>query len=96
MRRKQTGISWPQVLILLCLLLGGAWVWWTYAPETLPEALRAPRPAPAAVAPPLYKWKDQSGQWHISDQPPAGRAYETVIVDPNTNVLPSGVAPEAD
>ena len=92
MRRAQTGISWPLALLVLALLLGAAWAWWTYAPETLPAALRAQRPS-ANTSPPLYKWRDERGQWNITDRPPPGRTYETVIVDPGTNVLPSGVPP---
>jgi hypothetical protein len=38
----------------------------------------------------LYRWKNASGQWQITDQPPAaGIAYETVQYDRNTNVVPS-------
>jgi hypothetical protein len=34
--------------------------------------------------------KNASGQWQITDQPPAaGIAYETVQYDRNTNVVPS-------
>lgn len=39
--------------------------------------------------PPLYKWKDANGVWNVTDVPPKGRAYETVRVNPETNVLPS-------
>ena len=44
----------------------------------------------------LYKWKDDQGRWNVTDQPPAGRPYEAVRVDPDTNVLPAGVPPEQD
>lgn len=71
-----------------------------YLPQHLPMFLRPPRADPGteiavggreAPNPPLYKWKDAQGQWHITDKPPAGRAYETVRVDPNTNVIPAFV-----
>ena len=40
--------------------------------------------------PPLYKWKDAEGQWHITDKPPAkGVEFEKVVVDPNANVVPT-------
>ncbi|MBL8246477.1 MAG: DUF4124 domain-containing protein [Rhodanobacteraceae bacterium] len=44
----------------------------------------------------LYKWRDDRGNWQVSDQPPAEGPYETVRVDPDTNVLPAGVPPEQD
>lgn len=43
--------------------------------------------------PPLYKWKDASGQWHITDKPPKDFAFEKVVVDPNANVVPT-IVPE--
>lgn len=55
------------------------------------QAARAPdtRPGAGGESPPLYKWRDESGQLHITDQPPANRPFEKVVVDGNTNVLPS-------
>jgi hypothetical protein len=42
--------------------------------------------------PPLYKWKDPQGQWHITDKPPAkGIEFEKVVVDPNANVVPTEI-----
>jgi len=38
--------------------------------------------------PPLYKWRDDSGQWHVTDHAPKDREFEKVVVDPGTNVLP--------
>ena len=88
-------------LLLLALLAGGVWLWWRYSPETLPELIRAQVVEPLQQTerpanPPLYKWKDDQGHWNITDAPPQGRPYETIVVDPNTNVLPSGAAPEGD
>lgn len=101
--RRQLGGAATQLLVLLLIVVGGGWVWWRYAPETLPEFVRAQivKPLqqvanPPAPNPPLYKWKDDKGQWNITDRPPEGRAYEMVVVDPDTNVLPTGAAPERD
>ena len=42
--------------------------------------------------PPLYKWKDPEGQWHVTDKPPAkGVDFEKVVVDPNANVVPTDI-----
>ncbi len=42
--------------------------------------------------PPLYKWRDAAGVWNITDKPPAGRPYETVLVNPETNIMPADPA----
>ncbi|VAW92096.1 hypothetical protein MNBD_GAMMA23-895 [hydrothermal vent metagenome] len=39
---------------------------------------------------PLFKWKNNKGEWLISDTPPSdGTKYETLQYNPNTNVIPS-------
>lgn len=84
-------------LALLALAAAAAWAWRHYAPEKLPAFARPPRAEPAAGTgpiadepnPPLYKWRDDAGQWHITDTPPKGRAFEKVVVDPGVNVIPS-------
>jgi hypothetical protein len=34
-----------------------------------------------------YKWQGADGNWHFGDTPPKNIAYETVTVDPNTNLI---------
>jgi hypothetical protein len=79
------------VLIVLLLLIGAAAAWWYFAPETLPDAVKPRLPRAIDPNPPLYKWKDAHGQWHITDQPPPDRPYEEVRIDPRTNVVPTVV-----
>ena len=66
-------------------------------PEQEKAAAAAPEPQTAggrqAPNPPLYKWKDDNGQWHVTDSPPRGRSYETVRPNPDTNVVPAFVPP---
>ena len=86
-------------LLGLLLIGAAALAWWWLAPQSIPEAVREhlPEPVqPAARNPVLYKWKDDQGRWNITDRPPEGRSFEAITVDPDTNVLPSGVAPEQD
>lgn len=81
---------------LLIAALAAAWAWWRYSPATLPGfAQRSLPTSPSArpANPPLYKWRDARGQWHVSDVPPTDRAYETVVVDPHTNEVPSLLKP---
>lgn len=95
------GFGFGKALWLLALIAAAVWAWWTYAPDSVPAAIReqlpVPAPAPArADNPTLYKWKDAQGRWNVTDEPPQGRPYEAVKIDPDTNVLPSGVPPEQD
>lgn len=77
-------------LLLATALLGGAAAWlWYRAPEYLPQAWRRQNPHSPDYAPAMYRWKDDQGRTQISDAPPSdGRAYETVVIDPDTNVVP--------
>lgn len=84
--------------VVLALAAGGGYAWWQneqrirqQRTEQLEQAARAAK-APAHARtdnPPLYKWKDDQGQWHITDQPPPnGLPFEKVQVNPDVNVLP--------
>lgn len=94
--KAQHGRTWPWVLVLLGLLGLALAGWWRFAPQTLPASLQSVLPAAPNAAPALYKWKDEQGQWHVTDVPPEGRSYEKVEIDPNLNVLPAGTPPEQD
>ena len=86
-----------RALLLLAALAAAGWVWWRFAPETLPAFARQVVPASPVANPPLYKWRDAEGRWHVTGQPPPDRPYETVVVDPSTNVIPAyGTEREAD
>jgi hypothetical protein len=99
--RRQSGEVSTSTAVVLTLLVLGAIAWWVYSPETIPFIGHRPEPARAATAaaphstraadsnPPLYKWRDEHEQWHITDQPPKDRPYERVVPNPDTNVLPS-------
>lgn len=36
-----------------------------------------------------YKWRDAEAVLHFTDSPPDGVSYQTITVDPNTNVIQS-------
>lgn len=73
---------------LLVALGAGAWLWFI-APQHLPGHLRAKNPNSVDYAPTLYRWKDDAGRTQVTDEPPAdGRPYETVVIDPKTNIVP--------
>jgi hypothetical protein len=92
-RRRRSALWWLPLLGL------AAWAWWYFAPGSLPDFVRDRLPlaeSSPAHNPALYKWKDARGNWQYTDQPPAEGSYETIRVDPDTNVLPAGVPPEQD
>lgn len=55
----------------------------------LPDFVKNYLPSEATTSKPLYRWRDDQGQVHVSDQPPQGRPYEAVVYNKDTNVIPS-------
>jgi len=85
------------VVLAAIAIAAGLYGWWRYAPDTLPGFARNTLPRSPESNPPLYRWRDAEGRWQITDVPPADRPYETVVVDPRTNVVPAyGTKPEDD
>jgi hypothetical protein len=99
-----TGTAVAITLLLVALLAW--WMYWPetipvfgHRPESEPakpqdrraDAARAANAASADAKKPLYKWQDENGQWHITDTAPRNRPYEKVVVNPDTNVIPSEV-----
>ena len=80
-------------LMIVLGLVAGLGVWWYFAPRSMPDWLARSIPASPSLGPPLYKWRDDKGRLHVTDQPPADRPYETVRYDPKTNVVPDGKTP---
>lgn len=73
-------------------ILAAIGAWWYFAPASMPEWLARAIPPSPRLGPPLYKWRDDKGRLHVTDAPPADRAYETVRYDPETNVVPGAPA----
>ncbi len=80
-------------LVALALLAAGAaWIW-RYQPERLPAEWRRQNPHSREYSPTVYRWRDASGQVHLTDTPPADRPDEVVHIDPRQNVVPSTLPP---
>ncbi|NZA27066.1 DUF4124 domain-containing protein [Luteimonas sp. SJ-92] len=78
--------------VTLGLAAGGALAWWlSRDPPEVIEARQA-RAEQAAAAnaeearPVLYRWRDAAGNLQVTDQPPAGRAYEKVDMSPREGI----------
>lgn len=88
MSRSRGVLFWFAVL-----LLAAAGAVWYFRPDLLPARLEQALPSHPS-SPALYKYRDDRGQWVIADRPPSdGRPFETVRVDPNTNVVPASSIP---
>ena len=42
----------------------------------------------------VYKWQDEEGNWHFSNQPVDAEGAETIELDGNINIMPAFKAPE--
>ena len=83
-------------LFTLAVLAGtGAWLWFR-APEYLPEGLRQRDKHSPDYRPVVYRWKDAQGRTQLTDTPPTDRSYETVRIDPNTNIVPDVLPRESE
>ena len=59
--------------------------WLEETKETLKEAPVVGKPDTTV----LYKWKNEQGQWQVSDQlPPQGTAYEILEYRHDVNIVP--------
>lgn len=84
------------MLFALALLAAAAvWVWYQ-RPDLLPAELRRQNPQSTEYAPTVYRWKDAQGRTQVGDVPPRDRPYETVTIDPNTNIVPDTLPRERD
>jgi hypothetical protein len=79
--------------MIVLALIACIGTWWYFAPGSMPGWLARALPASPTLGPPMYKWRDEKGRLHVTDQPPSDRPYETLRYDPNTNVVPSGPSP---
>lgn len=43
----------------------------------------------------VYKWRDAQGNWQFGNEPPKERTFETLMLDPDTNLVEGVKAPSA-
>ncbi len=89
MRRRRRSVAKP---IMLLLLLGGVAMagFWYYQPQQRPDWVTESLPIAPKSKVALYRWKDERGEWVVSDQKPAdGVEFERVEIRNDVNVMPS-------
>ncbi len=77
-------------IILLAVAVAAAALagYWYVTPQARPSWLGDRLPVADHAEVRLYRWRDASGQWQVSDQPPPdGVPYEIVSYRHDTNVL---------
>lgn len=88
-------LSWPWA-VAAGLVLGGAVGWWSQRASPDAERERQARAERAAAAnardarPVLYRWTDERGTVHYSDQAPRGRDYQRVDREPRAGIEVDG------
>ena len=79
-----------KTILFVLVILAVAGVYLYMNPEIWNKWVKGTPLAPAPAVTQMYKWRDASGQWQISDRPPdAGIKYEVLQFRSDTNVVPS-------
>lgn len=83
--QRGRALAW---LLALLLVVGGLLAWWWLNPASAPYWAKERLPWLFVTETTLYRWQDENGHWHVTDQPPADRPYEVVEYRSDANVLP--------
>lgn len=79
-----------KVLVLIIVIAAAAGGYLYLHPEFMRLLLQGTPLEPPAAETQLYKWRDASGKWQVSDIPPvAGIKYETLQYRSDVNVIPA-------
>jgi len=83
---------WIILLLLVVIALGGGGAYLYYfEPEIADEWLSK---TPLKITPPatvtrVYKWRDENGNWQITDHPPHNADYEVQEYRSDRNIVPA-------
>jgi len=80
---------WRTLLVVLVLVIGVGAYLYSFERERLERMLDgSPIELPATTTE-VYKWRDDQGGWHITDEPPAaGIHFETMSYHSDDNIMP--------
>jgi hypothetical protein len=77
-------------LALIILIATGAAIIYLFPEKTEPYVAGIPLEKLAGSSTPMYQWRDGSGKWQITDEPPPdGIPYEVKQYSLDANLLPS-------
>jgi nitrate reductase cytochrome c-type subunit len=78
------------IFALIALVAAGAAVFHHYPGKVESILGRTPLKELVETSKPVYQWRDENGQWHVTDKPPAqGIPYEVKQYALDANVLPA-------
>lgn len=81
------------MLLIMGILAAGVYLY--FNPQHRPEFLVSYLPASPTSETRLYRWKDENGEWVVSDQLPRDiKDYEVVSYRHDANVLPDQSKPD--
>ena len=76
------------VFVIVIIVAAGGYLY--LHPEFSRQLLQSTPFAPAPAKTIVYKWRDASGQWQVTDTPPgAGIKYEVLHYRSDVNVIPA-------
>ena len=76
------------VLLIVIVVFAGGYLY--LHPEISRQLLQSTPLAPAPANTTLYKWRDATGQWQVTDTPPGpGIKYEILHYRSDVNVIPA-------
>jgi hypothetical protein len=79
-----------KIIIVLLIALSGAGAYLYLNPEVWYPWVKGTPLEPAPTKTQLYKWRDEQGQWQITDRPPTGDVtYEILEYSSDANIVPS-------
>lgn len=84
-------------MVLAAVALAAA-AWWWFTAE-MPRRAQAQEAAAEAAAiqaeraNTLYRWRDEAGNLHVTDDPPKGRRYERISRTPKDGITVDGGKP---
>ena len=86
-------MSMLAMVVLAVVTAAAAWWWFTTEmprrqQERAVAAEAAARQAQRADS--LYRWRDNAGNLHITQEPPAGRKYERISRTPDDGIVVDG------
>jgi hypothetical protein len=84
------------MLLAAVALAAAAWWWFTTEMPRREHERRAAAEAAAIQAQranTLYRWRDEAGNLHVTDEPPKGRRYERISRTPQDGIAVDGGKP---
>ena len=83
--------GWLKLLLVVVVVLGsGAGYLYLVDPELGRELLGDTPIAPPPRVTTAYKWRDEHGNWQLTDQPPPeGTPYQKLEAHSDANIMPS-------